>query len=240
MGNNLSIDKLYSAIFKVAKNINYEEKNILNFQENQLWEEMVCTILSSRVSYELTNATTEKLKNNNLLLSSNVNSLKQYKKELKNILNSPIRYNDSQGDLHISKYPFYNQKANYIASTAKSIYGEGKTIKQIIKSCNNRLEVRNEIIKVTKGFGPKQASLYLRNIGYHDQYAIFDTHILKFLFLIGILDNKINNINKLYLYEKLEDTFISFANKLNIKVPILDLSIWIVMRVYKREWSALK
>ena len=84
---------------------------------------------------------------------------------------------------------------------------------------------KRKIIKTEfVGIGMKEASHFLRNIGYK-QLAIIDRHILKMLVKCGVLDNpKPPNNDKQYL--EIELKIINFANEINIDMDILDLLLF--------------
>lgn len=99
----------------------------------------------------------------------------------------------------------------------------------------NGKHARKILIESVTGFGPKQASLFLRNIGYCTELAIIDTHILAYLKLVRGITPKISTLSNFLKYEKIENEFIQIANDLQFKVGNFDLAIWITMRVAKKE-----
>ncbi|MCK5112697.1 MAG: N-glycosylase/DNA lyase, partial [Thermoplasmatales archaeon] len=71
------------------------------------------------------------------------------------------------------RYP--NTRAKYISESAK--YKD--SLKNIVHSSEGK-ELREWLVKNIKGFGYKEASHFLRNIGF-DDYAIIDFHIVDIL-----------------------------------------------------------
>lgn len=79
------------------------------------------------------------------------------------------------------------------------------------------------LIKV-KGLGWKEASHFLRNIGFRD-LAILDRHILKHLCglkVIRAIPRSISTRN----YLDIEESFLNYARKVNIPMDELDLLFW--------------
>ncbi len=115
---------------------------------------------------------------------------------------------------------FHNNKAGYVMA-AKNTW---KEVKEEL-SKEDRKELRNWIQDRVKGYGLKEASHFLRNIGKSDnQIAILDRHILRNLKSLGVIkEDKIKN-RKDYL--EIEGKFISFSNKINIPIDELDLLFW--------------
>ena len=76
-----------------------------------------------------------------------------------------------------------------------------------------------------KGIGLKEASHFLRNIGFGRDLAILDVHILKNMVKYGILKEIPKNISKAR-YLELESKLKRFAKKVNISMDELDLLFW--------------
>ena len=113
---------------------------------------------------------------------------------------------------------FHNKKAGYIVSARKcfdkKIFGSRDT-----------LEVRNSLVKNIKGFGYKEASHFLRNIGMGKDMAILDRHILKNLKRYGAI-KKIPSSISTREYLNIEEKARKFADKIKIPLEELDLLFW--------------
>jgi N-glycosylase/DNA lyase len=110
---------------------------------------------------------------------------------------------------------FHNNKAKYIIEAR-----EFKNIKDIVQSFKDAKEARNFIATNIKGLGFKEASHFLRNVGYSN-VAIIDRHILRYL----LAENLIAEIPKVITkkkYLECEQILESF----NIPMDKLDLIIW--------------
>ncbi|MEK6844132.1 MAG: DNA lyase [Nanoarchaeota archaeon] len=90
---------------------------------------------------------------------------------------------------------------------------------------NNIKELRNFIAETVNGYGLKEASHFLRNIGKsNNQIAILDRHILKNLKNNNIIQEaKIKNKKA---YFEIENAFLNFADKVKIPVDELDMLWW--------------
>ena len=75
-----------------------------------------------------------------------------------------------------------------------------------------------------KGIGYKEASHYLRNIGYRG-YAILDKHILRSLKELGVIDSDKPPTTK-KRYQGIEEQMQLFAQELGIDFDELDLLLW--------------
>ena len=82
--------------------------------------------------------------------------------------------------------------------------------------------MREWLVKNVKGLGMKEASHFLRNIGFKD-LAIIDFHIVDILVENKII-NKPKNLNKEYI--KIEEKLRGIAKKVKLSLAELDLYLW--------------
>jgi N-glycosylase/DNA lyase len=132
-----------------------------------------------------------------------------------------LKYNKKQLSLKLKSlgYRFYNKRADYILYNRK--------IKKIIKEKIKELSafyLREWLVKNLKGIGFKEASHFLRNIGFKD-FAILDRHILRFLFKNKIIKEIPSNLSK-RKYLEIENKLKKLADKLNITLSELDFLIF--------------
>ncbi len=128
-----------------------------------------------------------------------------------------LSYEELRDRLKSLKYRFYNTRARYIYEN--QIYA-GR-IKDTVKSLEKD-EKRNWLIKNIKGFGFKESSHFLRNVGFFD-YAIIDKHIFNLMREYNLTDDiKINSKNYIILEGILRDLSKIFSMSLGE----LDLYLW--------------
>src|SRR3989344_2883919 len=116
---------------------------------------------------------------------------------------------------------FPNARAKYIFLAREKING----LKKILESDESNLKKREEIVKNIKGLGMKEASHFLRNIGYKN-LAIIDFHIVDLLVkhnLIVKSKSKSLNVKK---YLEIENLLKEIAQKTNLSLGELDLYLW--------------
>jgi N-glycosylase/DNA lyase len=86
-------------------------------------------------------------------------------------------------------------------------------------------EAREWLVENVKGFGLKEASHFLRNIGKGEDLTILDRHILKNLVELRVIDEIPRSLdNKRYLL--IENRMKEFSSKIGIPVAELDLLLW--------------
>ncbi len=120
---------------------------------------------------------------------------------------------------------FPNNKSRYIFE-ARDLFTEKGSIR--IKSkidTEDTHKTRLWLVKNVKGLGLKEASHFLRNIGFGRDLAILDVHILRNMVNYKVIDELPGNISKAK-YLLLEDRLRKFSQKINIPMDELDLLFW--------------
>ena len=76
-----------------------------------------------------------------------------------------------------------------------------------------------------KGMGMKEASHFLRNIGFGGELAILDRHILKNLVAVGVIPEIPKSLSpKKYL--AIESAMLEFSRSMGIPMDHLDIVLW--------------
>ncbi|HEU0180279.1 MAG TPA: DNA lyase [Blastocatellia bacterium] len=124
------------------------------------------------------------------------------------------------------RYP--NARAGYVVHTRDFLKRDcGLRLRERLDSFGGDMEARRDFFAKNpgvKGVGYKEASHYLRNIGYRG-YAILDKHILRTLYEIGVIDSPDPpGAKKKYL--DVEDRMRKFAEGIKINLDELDLLLW--------------
>ena len=120
--------------------------------------------------------------------------------------------------LRTSGYRFPNVRASFIVEARKHI-----GIKSKLDSMKDDNERREWIVKNVKGLGYKEASHFLRNIGYSD-VAIIDFHIVDLLVGHKLVEKPKTMSKKNYL--EIENLLRKIAENVNLNLGELDLYLW--------------
>lgn len=131
--------------------------------------------------------------------------------------------------LRFQGHRFYNKRAEYIVEARRL----APTLKATIQGFGEIGEARAWLVENIKGLGWKEASHFLRNVGYFD-VAIIDRHILANLREHGLIpDDKKGLTKRRYIeYEKILQ---KMADDLNMSLGEMDLYLW-----YRKTGEVLK
>ncbi|MHA1506929.1 MAG: N-glycosylase/DNA lyase [Candidatus Asgardarchaeia archaeon] len=118
---------------------------------------------------------------------------------------------------------YYAKRAEYIVD-ARRYSG---SIKDIIRSFKNEVLTREWLVSNVKGLGYKEASHFLRNVGFKN-LAIIDRHILRCLYENGVIKELPKNLSKKN-YIKIERLLGEIAERTGLSLGGLDLFLWYMM-----------
>ncbi len=141
-----------------------------------------------------------------------------------------IHENIEDGFLHLSQYQLTNKfkELGYRFPNIRSKYiiearSNKEELNKRIKSNEGENQLRDWIVKKIKGIGYKEASHFLRNIGYKN-YAIVDFHILDLLVKHILISKPKTMTKKKYL--EIEELLKDIGARLNLNMAELDLYLW--------------
>ena len=123
---------------------------------------------------------------------------------------------------------FPENKSKYLIEARKLFMENGKIIikEKMLKLKDNPILLRDWLLENVKGFGMKEASHFIRNVGLNNnQLAILDVHILKNLKEFGAIDEIPKSLTK-KKYLEIENKMKQFAEQLGITLDELDLLLW--------------
>lgn len=134
------------------------------------------------------------------------------------------RPEDIRCELNIVR--FKNKKAEYIVLARDFFTIDGKiSIKRLIDPRGNVIEKREWLVRNIKGMGYKEASHFLRNVGFGRTISILDRHILKNLKLLRVISDIPASVTKTN-YMKIEEQMRLFAEFIEIPLDHLDFVLW--------------
>jgi len=113
----------------------------------------------------------------------------------------------------------YKKRVTYIVYNRKF-----RSIKEIIGRIGGAKQAREWLVKNVKGIGYKEASHFLRNVGF-DNLAILDRHVLSVLHEYGLIDEVPRSLT-CGRYLEIEEKLVELSEKLGLTLGELDLYLW--------------
>ncbi len=117
------------------------------------------------------------------------------------------------------RYP--NARSKYILDARN----HKNNLNKMLDSSKNQKEIRHLFAETVLGFGYKESSHFLRNIGYED-LAIIDFHVVDVLVRHRIIRKPKSKSLTRKLYLKIEKSLAKLAKKCEINQGELDLYLW--------------
>lgn len=126
----------------------------------------------------------------------------------------------------LNRVRFRNNKAGYVVLAREQFTRNGKiSIKDLVSGFKDVFEAREWFVDNVKGLGYKEASHFLRNIGFGEKITILDRHILRNLKRAGVIQRVPASITK-KTYLEIEKKMKDFSRKVKIPLNHLDLLFW--------------
>jgi len=185
------------------------KKALLDFKkiwknEKLIYEEMCFCILTPQSSAKQAFKTIKQLKEHNLLDNGTALQKEPYCKNVR----------------------FFRTKAKRLEEVQNK-FPKNKLKKILTKNGlpNNPIQTREFLLKEVNGYGLKEASHFLRNIGFGSEIAILDRHILKNLVKCKVINEVPKTLSK-KTYLEIEESMRLFCEKNKLPFDELDLIFW--------------
>ncbi len=134
------------------------------------------------------------------------------------------RYDEVNRELNLVR--FKNKKTEYLLNARRKFLTNGNaSIRELLNRFDRVNDKRDWLVKEIKGYGYKEASHFLRNIGFGQEITILDRHILKNLKLLNVIDKVPESITR-NKYIEIEEKMKTFAKEIGIPVDHLDFVLW--------------
>jgi len=232
-----AIDKAIREVCSALDEKAYEPPSWAMLTEDDLWRELVACILGSRVRFEVAHSAVERIEKMGLLCQERRSSrFDEYEQDVLDALSGKALAGNRANKYNW--YPFYRIRANQIRRAAERLYGSRDSVREFLHDASDIREARRRLTSEVSGFGPKQASLFLRNIGYADRVAVLDVHVLTYMSWVGLTDTPLKSVSTIRKYETLEDSFIAHSHSFGYTPDRFDLAVWVVVKVAKEEYKS--
>ena len=194
----------YHQIIKDIHNRILDFKSVWNkADEKRLFQELAFCLLTPQSKAENAWKTIIKLTENNKLFEATVSSI--------------------SNDLNLVR--FKNNKAAYLVEAREIFFNNSKGIRETLFEFTSVFEKRKWLNNNIKGFGLKESSHFLRNIGFVEDIAILDRHIMKNLRKFNVISEIPKSITE-KKYFQIENKMKKFSNEIRIPLGHLDFIFW--------------
>ena len=150
-------------------------------------------------------------------------------KAISELRDSGALFNGSEEEIvpYLNIVRFNNTKAKNLCLLRDQMTDEeGNFItKDFFLTFETPFEMREWIVKNIRGMAFKEASHFLRNVGFGEDLAILDRHILKNLLALEIIDEIPKTITP-KLYKEIEGKLREYCKEVNISMDNIDLLLW--------------
>jgi N-glycosylase/DNA lyase len=121
---------------------------------------------------------------------------------------------------------FHNKKSDFIIGARKLFMKSGCLDVKNILDLKDIIATRDWLVENVKGYGYKEASHFLRNIGLGADIAILDRHILRNLRKYGVIAKVPDSVGSRKVYMAIEERMRGFSKRVGIPMDSLDLLFW--------------
>ena len=193
--------------------------------DEELHDTLVGCILSTAIRHETTVSIFDRLSRASLTPIRSRVSLDHWENDVRSAL-------AGRGPFGVDgpSHRFPNASARHLRRTYESLGRDLRSLRRILVEARSGKAARARLMAVVSGFGPKQASSFLRNIGYCSDLAILDVHVLRYMSYRRLCSGTVEAPRSLRDYEPLEDRLLAFSRGRGISLERFDIAIWIVMR----------
>jgi N-glycosylase/DNA lyase len=199
--------------------------------DEELAFDLAVCIASSQARFEVAEASVRALQGEGLLSwTARRVGESRLRKQIAAVLGAGVTLPGRQGSA-VLRFP--NRTAALLAATATRI-GRGQLqMRAILGESKGGRSARCRLVAGVNGFGPKQASLFLRRVGFTSELAVLDRHVVDYLRICHGSVIALGQLGRLRVYEAVEGQFCGIAASQGIAVGRLDLAVWVAVRVAK-------
>lgn len=208
--DTVTIDKLLATYAERRKEIRSRLREFRNVwktaSDDRLWEEMVFCIFTAGASAKMGLRSVE---------------------ALRSLLQSGAHHEMSTALIAAGAHRFPNARPAYVVVTRDYLRESfSMRLRDRLQSFRNPIERRDWLAQDprVKGLGYKEASHFLRNIGFKG-YGILDKHIVRCLCELGVIDSPKPPASR-GRYLETENRMRQFAARTGINFDELDLLLW--------------
>ncbi|MGL4307260.1 N-glycosylase/DNA lyase [Cetobacterium sp. SF1] len=150
-------------------------------------------------------------------------------KAICNLRDTGVLYSGNPEEIseYLNIVRFKNNKAKYLVELREQMTNtKGEIVtRDFFNGFENVFEMREWIVKNIKGMSYKEAGHFLRNVGFGEDIAILDRHILKNLLRLEVIDEIPKTLNE-KKYKEIEEKLRNYCKEVEISMDEMDLLLW--------------
>jgi N-glycosylase/DNA lyase len=135
------------------------------------------------------------------------------------------------------RYRFPDHRSRNIAHSWFAFAQMEHDLYNYLESFNNEAAAREWITQLFPGLGLKQASMFLRDIGYSFRLCIVDTHILWYCSCLGHPSERPITRKK---YVEVEDFVLRQSDNLGVSPNVFDTVVWVAVKTFKANQCSMQ
>jgi len=193
-------------------------------QVSSAWSALLFCILSSQVRVPKANAALRAILQR-ITFDGNVSSTQVYDQ-----VRDVLRHEDV-------RYRFPEVKARQISHSWIAFAQLGNDLYEFLDSLPDEQSARAEVTSLFPGLGMKQASMFLRDIGYSRRLCIIDTHILWYCDQFGRAPTGALTARR---YLEIEKFLLEESDKRGVSPGIFDSVVWVAARALKAKQCTMQ
>ena len=147
---------------------------------------------------------------------------------VENMIRKGVLFTGDRGQIvkELSSARFIQKKSAYIVEAREKFLIDNRVcLKSVISKIGDAYKAREWLVQNVKGIGYKEASHFLRNIGFEQNLAILDRHIVRNLQFVGVIKEIPGSLSK-GRYFDIEKRMTEFSKAIQIPMSYLDLVMW--------------
>ncbi len=191
----------------------------------EVWRSLLFCILSSQVRTSSAVKATNSILSEVPFFEEKIASSEVYDKA-KNIL----RREDV-------KYRFPDHRSRNIAHSWFAFAQVKDDLYKYLESFDSEAAAREWITQLFPGLGFKQASMFLRDIGYSLRLCIIDTHILWYCSCLGHHSDRPLTPKR---YIETEDFVLRQSDKFGVSPNVFDAAVWVAVKAFKASQCSMQ
>lgn len=182
------------------------------------WRSLVFCILSSQVRVSMANNALRAVLDQVPFFEDGLSCSEVYSRVKRVLQDDKVRYR------------FPDAKARQISHSWFAFAQLGDGLYPFLDSFADEKKARAAVAALFPGLGMKQASMFLRDIGYSDRLCIVDTHILWYCSHVG---SALTGALTTKRYIEIENYLLAESDRRGVSPGIFDSVVWVAARALK-------